>query len=125
MDFEGYLRLGLPVGYGENASEAVHAMMNGNMASLFAQTRKLELEFGPGDVERASIEWLSFLRHIKCAPELDGNLRWSELKAAAVSELSKHKKRSQSHDLPLLPASMLQKPPQHRLSYSKVAHYRD
>ena len=125
VDFGGYLRLGLPVGYGENASEAVHAMINGNMASLFAQSRKLELEFGPGDVERASIEWLSFLRHIKCAPELDGNLRWSELKAAAVSELSKHEKRSPAHDLPLLPASMLQKPPQHRLSYSKVAHYRD
>ncbi len=125
VDFEGYLHLGLPVGYGESASEAVQTMMEGRLASLFSQAKNPELAFGPGDVERAAIEWLSFLRHIRSAPDLPSNARWQELKDAAADELKKHEKMSPARDLPLIQASLLQRTPQHRLSYSQVAHYRE
>ncbi|NNE92124.1 MAG: DEAD/DEAH box helicase [Verrucomicrobiales bacterium] len=125
VDFEGYLRLGLPVGYGEGAAEAVQAMMEGRAAAMFSKAKKFDFDFGPGDVERAGIEWLSFLRHVRGAPDLESNSRWMELKAAAAEEILKRDKSSPARDVPPIPASMLQRHPQHRLSYSQLGHIRD
>ena len=61
VDYEGYLRLGVPVGYGEGAAEAVQAWLRGDAA--FPPKGAADFEFGPGDVERAYVEWLSLLRH--------------------------------------------------------------
>ena len=51
VDHEGYLRLGLPVGYGEGAAEAVEAWCRGGMNAV--RQAADDLEVGPGDVERA------------------------------------------------------------------------
>ena len=45
------------------------------------------------------------------------NERWRELKEAATEELKRRDRRSPLASLPELPASILQKPPQHSISY--------
>ncbi|MDP4940291.1 MAG: hypothetical protein NWR21_13345, partial [Verrucomicrobiales bacterium] len=72
------------------------------------------LDFGTGDVERAYVEWLSLLRHVRNAPDLD-HPRWMELKVAARSELRRHEGRTPLASLPELSPVLLQKPPQHGL----------
>lgn len=114
VDHEGYLSLGLPPAYGEGAAEVVGMMLHGKLHKLLAHS--IHLDFGPGDAERAFIEWLSLLRHIRHAPDLESE-RWTELKAAATAELKRRDRRSPLSDLPDLPASVLQKSPQHGLPY--------
>lgn len=117
VDHEGYLRLGLPVQYGEGAAEVMALMLEGKLFRLFASSARLE--FGAGDVERAFVEWLSLLRHIVHAPEVAGE-RWMELKEAAARQLSLRDRRSPLASLPELPASVLQKPPRHGISFRSL-----
>lgn len=117
VDYEGYLRLGLPVQYGEGAAEVLSLMFEGKLFRLLSQST--QLEFGAGDVERAFVEWLSLLRHITYAPE-GGDERWRELKDAASRELSKRDRRSPLTSLPELPASVLQKPPRHGIPFRSL-----
>jgi hypothetical protein len=117
VDHEGYQRLGLPVHYGEGAAEVIALMLEGSLHKLMAFSS--HLEFGPGDVERAFIEWLSLLRHIHHAPDLEDD-RWRELKQAASLELKRRDRRSPLANLPELPATVLQKPPQHGIRYARV-----
>ena len=117
VDFEGYLRLGLPTSYGEGAAEVVQLWLEGKSHTLFSKGNILE--FGPGDVERAFIEWLSFLRHVRGAPDADVP-RWKDLKSRAKELLAKHDRTSPLQNMPQIPASILQKPPQHRLPYSRL-----
>lgn len=117
VDHEGYLRLGLPVQYGEGAAEVMSLMLEGKLFKLLAQAGSLE--FGSGDVERAFVEWLSLLRHIKHAPDLD-HPRWMELKEEATRELAVRDRRSPLASLPELPASVLQRPPRHGIPFRSV-----
>ncbi|MDF1823145.1 MAG: DEAD/DEAH box helicase [Verrucomicrobiales bacterium] len=117
VDHEGYLRLGLPVQYGEGAAEVISLMLEGKLFTLLAQADSLE--FGAGDVERAFVEWLSLLRHIRHAPDLE-NPRWRELKEAASRELAARDRRSPLASLPELPASVLQKPPRHGIPFRSI-----
>ena len=75
--YEGYLRHGLPPQYGEGAAEVIAAFsFNGGRArGLISEVLK------PGDVERVRLEWMSLLRQVRGAPELEWS-RWVELKAA-------------------------------------------
>ncbi len=114
VDYEGYLRLGLPVQYGEGAAEVIALMLDGGLHKLLGQG--VALEFGAGDIERAFVEWLSLLRHIHHAPALDDE-RWMALKAAASTELKRRDRQSPLATLPKLPATVLQKPPQHGIRY--------
>ena len=76
---------------------------------------------GPGDIERAYIEWLSLLRHICGAPDFE-NARWRELRAAAGVELKRRRPRGNpAADLPDLPIAMLRRHPQHRISYRQIS----
>ncbi len=118
VDFSGYLRLGLPVSYGEGAAEVVKLWLEGKSHLLFV--RRELVEFGPGDVERAFIEWLSFLRHVRGAPRAEVP-RWNELKEKATGLLARYDRTSPLQDLAAIPASILQKSPQHGLSYSRIA----
>jgi superfamily II DNA/RNA helicase len=118
VDYEGYLSLGLPSGYGEGAAEVIALREEGRLYQLFAREGG-HLEFGPGDVERAYIEWLSLLRHIHFAPDCE-NQRWIELKELAKSELSKHERKSPFSDLPALPTTTLQQKPQNRIHFSTI-----
>ncbi|MDF1656383.1 MAG: DEAD/DEAH box helicase [Verrucomicrobiales bacterium] len=117
VDFEGYLRLGLPVQYGEGAAEVMSLMFEGKLFRLLSQSS--QLEFGAGDVERAFVEWLSLLRHITHAPDVDDE-RWRELKVAAEQELAKRDRRSPLASLPELPASVLQKSPRHGIPFRSL-----
>lgn len=117
VDYEGYLSLGLPPHYGEGAAEVIGLLLGGKLATLTG--RGLPLDFGPGDVERALVEWLSLLRHLRNAPDLDGtSARWHELKAAAQVELARHGRRAPLADLPELPVTVLQRPTRHGIAYA-------
>ncbi|MEM7699377.1 MAG: hypothetical protein AAF236_13350, partial [Verrucomicrobiota bacterium] len=110
VDHEGYLSLGLPVGYGEGAAEVVAALQDGKIAKVLSSQG--ELGFGPGDVERALIEWLSLLRHLRHAPKVASE-RWEALKAEAKRQIDLNDRVSPLASLPVLPTSLLQKAPQH------------
>lgn len=111
-DHPGYLEVGLPPTYGEGAAEVLSLHLEGKLQNLMSQSTTLS--FGSGDVERCLVEWLSLLRHIRHAADLDIP-RWSQLQALANTELARHDHRSPLAELPRLPASVLQKRPQHRL----------
>lgn len=116
-DYEGYLRLGLPVTYGEGAAEIVLELLEGKLHQLFS--KKDRLEFGPGDVERAYVEWISFLRHLHHAPDLE-NERWMELKSLAKRELRKRERRSPLANLPTISSTILGRHPQNRIHISHL-----
>ena len=117
VDYEGYLALGLTPHYGEGAAEVIGLLTVGKLATLTG--RGLPLDFGPGDVERALVEWLSLLRHLRNAPDLDvASARWRELKAAAQVELARHGRRAPLADLPELPVTVLQRPTRHGIAYA-------
>jgi len=117
VDFEGYLHIGLPPQYGESAAELISVLLAGKLGQLTAGATALD--FGPGDVERAYIEWLSLLRHLRNAPDLD-HPHWMELKTAARSQLGRHEGRTPLASLPELSPVLLQKPPQHGLHPSAL-----
>ncbi|MCB1235542.1 MAG: hypothetical protein KDM91_10765, partial [Verrucomicrobiae bacterium] len=121
VDYEGYLQLGVPPGYGEGAAEAVEAWLSGDLARKRDRSRLGDDdEAGPGDIERAYIEWLSLLRHLRAAPT-HPNPRWRALKDAAAAELKQRgATASPGAHWPTLPASILQRHPQHRLSFRRL-----
>ena len=118
VDYEGYLSLGLPTHYGEGAAEVVGLLVAGKLGHLTG--RGLPLDFGPGDVERALVEWLSLLRHLRNAPDPGeaAGARWVELKAAAREELARHGRRAPLADLPELPVTVLQRPTRRGIAYA-------
>lgn len=117
VDHEGYLRLGLPIGYGEGAAEAVEAWSRGGMNAVRQVSE--DLEIGPGDVERAYVEWLSLLRHVRGAPDHD-HPRWRALQQAAREELDRRRIESPLKNLPEFPQTVLTRHPQHRLGYRQI-----
>jgi hypothetical protein len=78
----GYLENGIPPQYGAG-SEGVVASVHKNPANKYDFVTEL---LGPGDIDRAIIEWRSLLRQIAHAPELDW-ARWRELRVLARSTL--------------------------------------
>lgn len=74
-DIPGYLLKGVPLGYGEGASELVRKIAEGKTYS------ELEDEvLRRGDIERAYVEWQSVIRHIALSEDLDCD-RFLDLKA--------------------------------------------
>lgn len=110
LSIPGYLENGLPPKYGAGA-EAVVQSVHQNPASKNHWITDL---LGPGDIDRAIIEWRSVLRQISHAPELDWP-RWSALQAMArtllqetasptltdLPPLEHHQKRRVDHRLML------------------------
>jgi len=83
LDYEGYLRAGLPEAYGEGAWEVIERY-------LASGARALDMaDLRSGDVERAILEWKSLLRHIVHAPDANAP-RWQELQTAAAACLQSH-----------------------------------
>jgi hypothetical protein len=79
----GYLENGVPPKYGAGA-ERVVASVHKNPLNKHAWVTDL---LGPGDIDRAIIEWRSLLRQIAHAPELDWP-RWQALQSLAKSMLN-------------------------------------
>jgi len=121
-DFAGYLELGLPPGYGEGTAEAIAEWRH--RPSSQQQTGQPvgidEITFGSGDVERAYIEWLSLLRHIRNAADLD-NERWQRLQAAAARRLDEHQESSpHSYIGTMIGHNVLHRPTRHRLTFHQL-----
>lgn len=117
VDHEGYLSLGLPTQYGEGAAEILSLHLEGRLGQVLG--RGFVPDFGPGDVERVFVEWLSLLRHIRAAPDLE-DANWTALQAAAKRLLEKFGRRTPLADLPELPAAVLQRPACRGLSYGAL-----
>jgi superfamily II DNA/RNA helicase len=106
----GYLENGLPPKYGAGA-EVIVASVHRDPASRHTWAGEL---LGPGDIDRAIIEWRSLLRQIAHAPALDWP-RWQALQARAreilqettsptltnLPPLEPHQTRRLEHRLPL------------------------
>ena len=82
VDHEGYLEGGLCPGFGEGTCEALSLHQSRGMRSLEKQTDAIR----KGDIERATLEWRSLLRHIVHAAD-PVFPRWHELQAAARAAL--------------------------------------
>ncbi len=120
VDFEGYLRLGLPPGYGEGAAEVIEERLAGRSRRLSADNAA---EFGEGDIERALLEWLSLLRHIRNAPSLD-YARWQELQAIAAQKLIRYEDFSGSPlTIPVFEAHILHQTINHKLSLREATRF--
>ena len=81
-DVPGYLAMGVPLTYGDGASEVVREIV----AHGTARQKLLTESLRAGDLERGVIEWRSLLRHIVWAPGYEWP-RWHALKAAAVQHI--------------------------------------
>jgi len=84
VDHEGYLDGGLCPGFGEGTCEALSMHRSGGMRALEKETDAIRR----GDIERATLEWRSLLRHIVHAAD-PLFPRWHELQAAARQFLEK------------------------------------
>jgi hypothetical protein len=84
VDHEGYLEGGLCPGFGEGTYEALSLHRSGGMRALEKETDSIRR----GDIERATLEWKSLLRHILHAAD-PLFPRWNELQAAARQVLDK------------------------------------
>lgn len=112
VDYSGYLRLGLPVGYGDGAAEVIEMRLAGESI----RQHDPDNELGEGDVERAVVEWLSLLRHVVHAPDLDHE-RWMRLKSAAAGLLPGHERnRAAALNIPVIEPHILQRPVSHRIN---------
>lgn len=113
VNHNGYLVNGLPVDYGEGATEVIAALMHSeNRTSL-----DFYRNFAEGDISRAYIEWLSLIRHIVHAPSHPW-ARWQALQAECERVLKKHSKamRHLFHlDLPPLTSKQRHGKPRHVL----------
>lgn len=110
----GYLRLGLPLQYGEGAAEALRSHFEGRRP-----TSHDEDGFGRGDIERVVHEWLSLLRQIVHAPEYPWE-RWQSFQAQAALLLDQYKPKQQHLALSSLNAQQRQPFTRHRLHFSDL-----
>ena len=82
---EGYLREGLPSGFGEGCAEALKGFaLHGKIPPVDADGQGP----GQGDLERAVLEWRSTLQLIAHGPA-HPSLRWQQLRAAAQDVLGR------------------------------------
>lgn len=83
VDHEGYLDSGLCPGFGEGTCEALAIHRSGGLRALAKETDAIRR----GDIERATLEWKSLLRHILHAADPQAP-RWHEFQAAAQQALN-------------------------------------
>lgn len=95
-DFDGYLHRGVPIHYGDGAAEVLAEAQSGRLRSAI-----LSEELRAGDIERARLEWLSLLRHVVHAPDLDWP-RWREMQRGAERLVRASGHRVLVSDLPPL-----------------------
>lgn len=111
--YDGYLKHGLPLQYGDGAAEVIAAWAesSGSGKRLLGDNLKF------GDVQRARQEWLSLLRHIVSAPDIEYS-RWTELQACSEAILAEDDQRLMLDDLPKLEPSQIGRV-EHRLRFPR------
>ncbi len=113
-DFPGYLEGGVPVGFGDGASEAMRGLRDVPPGRFGHCDENLR----PGDVERAWLEWRSLLRQIARAPAYPWD-RWEALRAAAARLVeSETAPAPPIANIPQLPPSQRQRR-SHRLRFPR------
>jgi len=95
--FAGYLDQGLPLDYGDGASEVFRRLRKPGGAAATLTTQLLRT----GDIERARLEWRSLLRRIAHAPDFPWD-RWRALQKAAAALLEKEPKPFYLEHIPAL-----------------------
>jgi hypothetical protein len=98
QSFPGYLENGVPPKYGAGAEQVV-ASVHKDPASKHRWVTDL---LGPGDIDRAIIEWRSLLRQIAHAPELEWS-RWRTLQEVARATLNETQSPTMTDLPPLQP----------------------
>ncbi|MEZ5328807.1 MAG: DEAD/DEAH box helicase [Verrucomicrobiales bacterium] len=119
VNYSGYLDMGLPVGYGEGTAEVLAEVLRDGSAKRKAASESL----GEGDVERALVEWFSFLRHIQYAPDYPWQ-RWTDLKREAAEALQRHAVRSPARTLQEFPVALLNRPVRHQINLRNLGRDR-
>lgn len=101
-NYEGYLDMGLPIGYAEGVADVLEEFIENS-----SRRRVLISEhFGEGDFERALVEWLSLLRQIKYSPHHDWD-RWSQFQVLCAAQRDKHVRLLPARELPLVSAAQM------------------
>jgi len=117
IDHGGYLRIGLPLGYGDGAAEVLESHLDG--APIHPEPTDGISAWGPGDVERVHSEWLSLLRHIANAPNLEWS-RWTDLQQACQKRLrGLGENRRPTTDLPAIAAAQLETKANHKVYFRR------
>jgi hypothetical protein len=108
--YEGYLEMGIPTGYGEGVCEVLQEIMQhpGRRRALSEEA------LGDGDFERAFVEWHSLLRQARNAPDVEWD-RWRQFQSACAAEMEKHSQLLPVRDLPPVPAAQISRTPNHTL----------
>lgn len=96
-NYEGYLKKGVPVEYGEGASEILRELADDPAVKY----RMIDEELRTGDIERVNLEWLSLLRFIAAAPDCDWE-RWLDFRSRVSDYLKSRPKPRRSFDIPPL-----------------------
>ena len=112
VDYPGYLELGLCPNFGEGTAEIVEDLVTGRRRLAELTT----VELSAGDIERAVVEWLSLLRHVVHARELDWD-RWAALQRISGEFLDRFGKDERRLDIEPLPAALLGKKVRQRFGF--------
>ena len=102
VDYPGYLELGLCPNFGEGTAEVVEELVTGRKRVGALTT----IELRPGDIERAVIEWLSLLRHVVHARELEWD-RWAALQRICGEFLDRYGGDERKFSIEPLPPGLL------------------
>jgi superfamily II DNA/RNA helicase len=89
LNYKGYLRRGLPFGYGEGVAEVIRTVLeNSARRSEFT-----EGELRIGDIERAMIEWKNLLLQVANSPDYPWD-RWQQFQQYVQDFLQGHRWQS-------------------------------
>lgn len=112
VDHPGYLELGLCPNYGEGTAEAIQDVLaNGRKVADLTT-----VELRAGDIERAIVEWLSLLRHVVHARELQWG-RWVALQRACGKYLNLYAGDERRNSVGALPQTTLNRRVRQRFGF--------
>lgn len=96
-NYEGYLKKGVPLEYGEGASEILRELQEDPALKY----RLIDEELRTGDIERVYLEWRSLLKFIAGAPDCDWE-RWLDFRSRVGNFLLAHPDPVRSREIPPL-----------------------
>ena len=112
VDYPGYLELGLCPNFGDGTAEVVQDALAAGSRLTALETVDLKA----GDIERAVVEWLSLLRHVVHARELDWD-RWSSLQRICGEFLNRYSTDERRNGIAPLSQAILGKRVRLRFGY--------
>ncbi len=89
LNYKGYLRRGLPFGYGEGVAEVIRTLLE----KPSRRTEFTEGDLRIGDIERAMIEWKNLLLQVASSPDYPWE-RWQQFQQFVQGFLQSHQWQS-------------------------------